>query len=76
MRPPVALIPLNDLSRAKGRLAELLSAEHRAGLATATFATVALAAERCGLEVVVLAANPADVAGYPGVRVLAERPGL
>jgi 2-phospho-L-lactate guanylyltransferase len=73
---PIALIPLNDLSKAKGRLAEVLTAEQRAGLATATFATVALAAERAGLEVVVLAANPPDVEGYEGVRVLEERPDL
>ncbi|MGH2609068.1 MAG: 2-phospho-L-lactate guanylyltransferase, partial [Tepidiformaceae bacterium] len=76
MGKPVALIPLNDLSRAKGRLAEVLSPEHRAGLATATFATVALAAERAGLEVVVLAANPPDLDGYTGVTLLPERPGV
>ena len=73
---PVALIPLNDLSKAKGRLAEILTAEQRAGLATATFATVALAAERAGLEVVVLAANPSDLADYEGVQVIPEDPAV
>jgi 2-phospho-L-lactate guanylyltransferase len=73
---PIALIPLNDLSRAKGRLAEMLSPEHRVALASATFAVVVSAAVEAGLEVVVLAANPPDAAGRPGVRVLPERAGL
>ena len=76
MSRPTALIPLNDLSRAKGRLAEMLSPEHRIALARATFAVVASAAHEAGLEVAVLAANPPDAAGEPGVRVVPERAGI
>jgi 2-phospho-L-lactate guanylyltransferase len=73
---PVALIPLNDLSRAKGRLAEMLSPVSRVQLAMATFLRVCMEAESAGLEVVVLAARARDVELFKDMRVIVERPDL
>ncbi len=76
MAKPIALIPLNDLSRAKGRLAETLSPVARPQLAMATFLGVHLEARAAGLEVVVLAAREKDVDLFTDMRVLVERPEL
>ena len=69
-RTPV-LIPVNALSRAKGRLAEVLEAEERRMLALITLETVLHAA---GNAAIVLTADP-DVGAAAGqARVLAESP--
>lgn len=74
--PPIALIPLNDLSRAKGRLAELLAPVQRLQLAVATFTHICIEAQSAGFEVVVLAARAKDVHLFKDMRVLLERPQL
>jgi 2-phospho-L-lactate guanylyltransferase len=56
-RRTVALIPVNRLDRAKGRLAEILTPDERAALALATFETVVRAALEAGLAAVVLTAD-------------------
>jgi 2-phospho-L-lactate guanylyltransferase len=73
---PIALIPLNDLSRAKGRLAEMLSPVARPQLALATFLRVHMEAQAAGLEVAVLAAREKDVELFTDMRVLVEQPGI
>ncbi len=76
--PPVpVLIPVNRLSRAKGRLADLLEAEERAELALATLKTVLSAVRDAHLRPVVLTADPrvADVVGG-NTEVLLEDPAL
>ena len=66
------LIPVNRLERAKGRLADLLTAEERQALAMITFETVLHA---CEGEVVVLTDDPRVAASAAGrARVLAEDP--
>lgn len=75
MSRPVALIPLNALNRAKGRLAALFGPDDRVKLAAATFAEVAHAASEAGLRVVVLAARPEDVT-LEDVEIMAERSGV
>jgi 2-phospho-L-lactate guanylyltransferase len=70
----VALIPVNRLDRAKGRLAILLEPAQRRELFLATLRTVVEAATAAGTEPVILTAD-AEVAGcFPGVRVLDEDP--
>ncbi len=70
----VALIPVNRLDRAKGRLASLLSPDQRRELFLATLRTVVEAATAAGAEPVILTAD-AEVAGcFPGVRILDEDP--
>lgn len=67
------LIPVNRLERAKGRLAEVLSAAEREALAVATLLTVYEAARGAGFEPVLLTADPrvSAVLG-PGAKVMAE----
>lgn len=69
-----ALIPVNRLDRAKGRLAAALDASTRVALARATFATVLAAAREAFTDVVVLTADPeaAAMATAAGARVLDE----
>lgn len=57
-RPPV-LVPVNVLDRAKGRLAELLTADQRRELAIITLRTVVAAASGAGCDVIILTADPA-----------------
>lgn len=75
MKGPVALIPVNRLDRAKGRLSTLLSAEERTALARATSSTVIAAARRAGLWVAVLTSDP-EIAALTGVTVIDEDPSL
>lgn len=71
----IALIPVNELARAKGRLAPDLSPEDRAKLALATLATVLESASGAGLEPVVVTRDPAVAAAVsPVARVLDEDP--
>ena len=71
-----ALIPVNRLDRAKGRLAERLDAATREALARATFTTVLEASRRVFSPVVVLTADDAAaaIATAAGARVIAEDP--
>ncbi|MCC6388929.1 MAG: 2-phospho-L-lactate guanylyltransferase [Dehalococcoidia bacterium] len=71
-----ALIPVNRLERAKGRLAERLDAATREALARATFTTVLDASRRVFSPVVVLTADEAAaaIATAAGARVIAEDP--
>lgn len=70
----IALIPVNHLDQAKGRLAAILSPAEREALAIVTAATVVGAARDAGLEVVVLTPDPRVAAALPaGLRVLRER---
>ena len=64
-RRPPALIPVNRLDRAKGRLAGLLTPVERRELALATFATVAAAVMEAGWRPVVLTSDPAVRAASP-----------
>ncbi len=75
--PVPVLIPVNRLSRAKGRLADFLEAEERAELALATLKTVLAAVRDAHLRPVVLTADPrvADVVGG-NTEVLLEDPAL
>ena len=72
----LALIPVNRLERAKGRLADTLDASVREALARATFATVLDAACAAFAEVAVLTADAAAgaMATAAGARVIAEDP--
>ncbi len=65
-RRAVALIPVNHLARAKGRLEGVLTAEQRAALSLATLGTVIEAALAARLEPLVLTADPAVVAATSG----------
>jgi 2-phospho-L-lactate guanylyltransferase len=72
----LALIPVNRLERAKGRLADTLDASVREALARATFATVLEAALGTFAEVAVLTADAAagEMATAAGARVITEDP--
>lgn len=73
---PVALVPVNRLERAKGRLADVLAPHERSALALATLGTVVSAAAAAGCEVVVLTADEAVARRYAGderVQVMLER---
>ena len=60
-----ALIPVNRLDRAKGRLAGLLTPDERRELALCTFATVVAAVTEAGWRPVVLTSDPAVRAASP-----------
>ncbi len=75
MTGPIALIPVNRLDRAKGRLSSLLTAEERVAVAMATCSTVIAAARRAGLWVAVLTSDP-QIAALPGITVIDEDPSL
>jgi 2-phospho-L-lactate guanylyltransferase len=72
---PIALIPVNRLERAKGRLSSLLTAEERVDVAMATCSTVITAARRAGLYVAVLTSDP-RIAALTGITVIDEDPAL
>ena len=73
MALPTAVIPLNRLSQAKGRLAGALAPEERRELALITAATVVSAARGAGLEVWLLGPDPAELRLVAGAdRYLAE----
>lgn len=75
-RPILALIPVNKLARAKGRLEAALDSEQRVALALATLSTVIEAARGARGEVAVLTGDPAVEAILPsGVAVIHEEPG-
>lgn len=77
MSDTTALVPVNRLDRAKGRLAAVLTAEERARLALATVGTVLAACRDAGLVVTLLTNDPVVVrAAGAGVRVLNEDPGV
>lgn len=69
-----ALIPVNRLDRAKGRLAAALDAPTRVALARATFTTVLAAAREAFAEVAVLTADAeaAEIALAGGATVIGE----
>ena len=75
--PSFALIPVNRLDRAKGRLAELLTPTERRELALITFRTVLNAVRGAGWHTVVLTSDPAiaEAAGLTA-HVLEEAPGV
>ena len=62
MSGPHILIPVNVLSRAKGRLSQLLTPAQRSRLATITLRTVVDAANEAGGNVTLLTADPGVVA--------------
>lgn len=62
---PVALVPVNRLDRAKGRLSELLAPAERSELARLTLLTVLQAIDEAGLRTAVLTADEAVVALLP-----------
>jgi 2-phospho-L-lactate guanylyltransferase len=67
-----ALIPVNRLDRAKGRLAELLTAAERRQLALATLHTVLAATREAQMLPLVLTSDESLAAELPGVKVLPE----
>jgi len=72
--PPLALVPVNRLDAAKGRLAGILTPAQREQLVLATARTVVEAALGAGLQVMVLTPDARVSVGLPaGVRVLPER---
>lgn len=73
---PVTVIPVNRLDRAKGRLADLLSVEERAGLQLQTLKTVLAAVRDAGLERRVLTADETVARELPGVAVVPEQAAL
>lgn len=76
--PVLALIPVNRLDRAKGRLAGELTPAQREALARATLATVLAAVRDAGAQACVLTADSAAaaLAAAAGARVIAEDPPL
>lgn len=71
------LIPVNELSRAKGRLAEILGPADRSRLAIATVHTVVNAVRAAACEPVVLTRDPAVKAELgPLAAILAEDPAV
>lgn len=69
------LVPVNQLDRAKGRLATLLTADERSALALATLNTVLDGLN--GFDAVVLTADPDVIRAVAGrAEVLAESPGV
>ena len=72
-----AVIPVNRLDRAKGRLDGVLSPEERRGLALATLGTVVRACLEAGLEPAVLTADEAVAAALDNrVQHIPESPGV
>jgi len=75
LRGPIALIPVNRLERAKGRLSALLTPEERIEVAMATCSTVITAVRRAGLYIAVLTSDP-RIADQQGIAVIDEDPAL
>lgn len=75
--PPLAIVPVNRLEKAKGRLGGVLSAVERRELALITMRTVVEAVAQCGVEPAVLTADEAvaKAARAAGARVIAEDAG-
>ena len=73
-RPP-ALIPVNRLDRAKGRLSGLLTPDERRELALSTFATVVAAVRAAGWRPVVLTSDPGVRAASPEDALLLDELG-
>ena len=66
------LIPVNELTRAKGRLAAVLAPEERARLVLATVRTVVEAVRGAGLEPVLLTRDARIKAEFEGVATLMD----